>query len=267
LTHYTQKLCDVAGYQFDALDYCIKHLCVDANEYGSDKDSLTDFLEKLSTMRSEGLVGEWNMTQVTKDHKPYLALQLQSIWPLFESRYQVNYSRQSIESLIRDRDGLVGTNQRFVKSKDCWKDYERALNQAEMSTSDANFEPKRPKKTSVAKCALIPADVVAAVIGTADQPTNEAIESNYSNYSSPSWEPIEVKPEVHEPVKPEGVTPGTIAVMASDRPESGLMAGCQVVVKSINLDEISNSWFAVVESVESSDESPTSVWFSEIRIP
>ena len=52
ITYFTQKFCDVAGLEFDAFTYCKEHLCPSANEFESDKDSLTDFLEK--TQNSQG---------------------------------------------------------------------------------------------------------------------------------------------------------------------------------------------------------------------
>jgi len=268
LVHYTDRLCNLAGFEFDAMDFCIKKLCPQANQFDSNKDSLTDFLEKLATMRSEGVIGEWNMTQVTnKKHESYLAVQLQSIWPIFASRYDVNYSRQSIEALILEHGGAMGENQRFVKSKDVWKEYEKAVTQFEMGTGrlgpdDNLLKPEKPRKLTVAKSALIPSSVVDKTIGSVDKPIDGAIDSNYSGYSSPAWEPIVVP--VDEPtVKPEEIQPGTIAIMKIDRTEQGLTVGDTVTISAMQQDTTTGRWFAVIVK-NADDKTPISVWIDEL---
>ena len=267
LVHYTDRLCALAGFEFDTLAFCIKSLCPQANQFDSNKDSLTDFLEKLATMRSEGVIGEWNMTQVVKGSKPYLALQLQSIWPIFDSRYQVNYSRQSIESSIRDRGGLTGDNQRYVKSKDVWKEYERAVNQFEMGTGrlgpdDDLVKPEKPRKSAVSKSVLIPSAVIDKTIGTIEKPIDGAIDCNYSGYSSSAWEPIVVP--VDEPtINPEEIQPGTIATMKIDRTEQGFTMGDTVTISATQQDSSTGRWFAVIAK-DADGKNPISVWFDEL---
>lgn len=267
LVHYTDRLCKIAGFEFDAMDFCIKKLCPQANQFDSNKDSLTDFLEKLSTMRSEGVIGEWNMTQVTnKDSKSYLAVQLQSIWPIFAKRYEVNYSRQSIEALIIEHGGATGSNQRFVKSKDLWKEYERAVNQFEMGTGklgpdDDLVKPEKPRKSAVSKSVLIPSAIIDKAIGTVEKPVDGAIDCNYSGYSSPAWEPIVVP--VDEPtIDPKSIHPGDIASLKIDRPEGNLKAGDEVVIEAVYEDAMAGRWFAAVQN--GSENSPCSVWLDEL---
>jgi hypothetical protein len=208
-------------------------------------------------------VGEWNITQVTKEHKPFLAIQLHSIWPLFESRFQVNYSRQSIEGLIRDRGGITGTNQRFVKTKDAWKDYEKALNQYEMGTGKLNpddtpIKPEKPRKAAVSKCAMIPASVMDLTIGTPSQPVDNSISDNFSEYESPAWEPIVVE----NPVNPEDIQPGTIATLMTDYPDLDLVAGDEVEVVGKQQSD-NGKWFA---SVFNDPEKRFSVWIDELQV-
>lgn len=263
LVHYTQRLCDLAGYKFDAMAYCIKHLCPAANVFDSDKDSLTDFLEKLATMKAEGKIGEWNMTQITKAYKPYLAIQLHSVWPIFEKEYQVNYSRQSIEALILERGGSTNVPQRFVKSKDVWVDYQKALNQFAMGTGklgpdDVQIEPTKPKKLGQSRCVLIPSPIVDAAIGG-----ENATDTNYSDNNSPSWEPPVVEVE-QAPIAHNEIKAGEIATIAVDHPEADLESGDDVIVESVQQDEKSGVWFAVVRSDNEKD--PISVWLSELTI-
>lgn len=42
------------------VSYCQTKLCRTANEFESDKDSLTDFVEKLQILKTNGKIGEWN---------------------------------------------------------------------------------------------------------------------------------------------------------------------------------------------------------------
>lgn len=263
LVHYTQRLCDMAGYAFNALDYCIKHLCPAAESFDSDKDSLTDFLEKLATMRSEGVVGEWNMTQVVKAHKPYLAVQLHAIWPEFEKRFQVNYSRQSIEALIVEREGITGSTQRFAQSKQAWLDYLRALAQYEMGLgkldlNDVPIKPSKPKKTAQSKCVLIPATFVDAA-GGGEGATN----TNYSDNIAPAWEPPTPEPE-ESIVTHNDIKPGDVVTIVNDHPEADITAGDDVIIVSVVEDAVSGWWFATVQT--DNEKPPISVWLTELQI-
>ena len=268
LVHYTDRLCKMAGFEFDAFAFCVRVLCPQANQFDSNKDSLTDFLEKLATMRSEGVIGEWNMTQVTtKKRESYLAVQLQSVWPIFASRYQVNYSRQSIEALILEHGGATGENQRYVASKDVWREYERAVNQFEMGTGklgpdDDLVKPEKPIKSAVSKSVLIPSAVIDKTIGTIEKPVDGAIDCNYSGYSSTAWEPIVVP--VEEPtIIPEEIQPGTIATMKIDRTDQGFATGDTVTISATQQDTGTGRWFAVIIK-NADDKTPISVWFDEL---
>jgi hypothetical protein len=180
LTYFTQRFCDVVGVNFDAFDYCVKHLCPTANNFESDKDSLSDFLEKLEQMRTEGLVGEWNVTQVKSQHKRYLAIYLPEVWTIFEQRYSPNYSRQSIEQSIVERGGKASNDAKtakFVEKKVEWVDYERAKAAYDRGSGD---EPVQPKKAKSRKAVLIPESVVQATYLSED----DIIESSFSSYAT-----------------------------------------------------------------------------------
>ena len=219
LVHYTDRLCKLAGLEFDAMAFCIKTLCPQANQFDSDKDSLTDFLEKLATMRSDGAIGEWNMSQITKNYESYLAVQLHSIWPEFAKRFEVNYSRQSIEALIIEHDGIPQQNIKFVPSKSSWQEYQKAANAFAMGTG-GNTEPKKPKKTAQSRCVLIPSKIVDKAIGG-----DGATETNYSDNPTSAPEP---SPET-TPATPQSEPPEPIAV---PQPE------CTAEVKAPNQPDI-----------------------------
>jgi hypothetical protein len=128
-------------------------LCPVANDFESDKDSLTDFIEKLAHMRSEGAVGDWNCTKVTSQYKSYLAVVLSDVWGEFDRRFAPNYSRQSIEQLIEGRGGKKGP-QKFVSTKLECTEFNRA--RAAYHRGEYSTEPVRPVKKAAKKAILIP---------------------------------------------------------------------------------------------------------------
>ena len=196
LVYFTQKFCDVAGVSFDAFAYAVKHLCPTANDFDSDKDSLTDFLGNISIMLSEGQVGEWNTIQ---DKAGDLAIHLPGIWGQYQSRFNPNYSQQSLEQLIEGRGGAKGLNRRFVETKQECIDFKRALNAWEMEGSELRC-PVAPKKTKTRKALIIPRVIAAAAgfssnsddheepIATPPQP-----ELTLTTAAAPTPEPIEVR--------------------------------------------------------------------------
>lgn len=192
LVYFTQKFCDIAGIDFDAFDYCIKHLCPTANDLESDKDSLTDFLEKLAQMRAEGLVGDWNCTQIKSQHKSYLAVVLADIWGDFERRYSPNYSRQSIEQIILGRGGKKNSPQKFVATKLECLEFDRAMAASKRGQEDISV-PMRPSKGILKKAILIP----GSELPLSDLIENDAIEA-FSTYES---QILEDDPETIEDLK------------------------------------------------------------------
>lgn len=174
ITLYTHHLCELAGLEFDAEEYCIKHLCPQSNEYGSDKSGIEDCLGKLASMVTDGQLGDWNCTQaILKNGESVLALALEDIWPLFAKRYpDVNYSRQSIQAEIKSAGG-ESSKQRFVPQKDTWIQYRKALDAVQRGEGYRDEmgnlqQPKRPGKTALRSCFIIPESAVNAVFGCTD---------------------------------------------------------------------------------------------------
>jgi hypothetical protein len=227
ITHYTQRICDLAGFEFDALGYVIKVICPQANEVESNKDSLTDFLEKLAILRSRNIVGEWNVTQVRRKLEPMLAINLADVWDIFTKNFSVNYSRQSIQNLIAEAGGEIGSNQKFIANAQTWLDYQKAKDAHDRDNSDyGSRSPMAPKKTRVQRCVLIPTKILDKAIGAPD-----SIDTNYSDM------PSEAAP-VTSP-ESESITPivGDVAVLSVDLPNDGLKVGDRVTVRSVHHDD------------------------------
>ncbi|MFM7425246.1 MAG: bifunctional DNA primase/polymerase, partial [Elainella sp.] len=224
LTYYTQRFCDLAGVQFDALDYCLKHLCPAADDLGSDKDSLTDFIEKLEILRSQNQVGDWNLTETTdRDGNKFLAVYTLGVWSDFERQFAVNYSRQTIEKLAFERGAARG-NAKFVDSKLTWTEHLRAK-----STALANCgpEPPKPSKTTTRKALLIPYDLVAEIIDPENQPPKLP-----SEVKLPEKLPTEV---TSEPQTNQGIEPQVTQVTQVTQEEWSPQKGDRVTSKADGL--------------------------------
>ena len=76
---YAMAVASLADFDGESIKrYVIKQLCPIANSADSNIDSVSDFLDKLSSLKSEALVGEWNCRVVTADAERYLAVELAS---------------------------------------------------------------------------------------------------------------------------------------------------------------------------------------------
>jgi hypothetical protein len=163
-TYFTQRLCDLVGYEFDAFTFCKEKLCPTANDSESGKDSFEDFLEKLSILKSEGLAGEWNITSTTHNGKKSLAIHLPAIWKDFEKKFSTNYSQQSIANLVVERGGESNVAKKFVPDRAEWIDYLKALAEYERrdfsNCEDVPSAPYRPSKSAPRKCLIVPASLV-----------------------------------------------------------------------------------------------------------
>jgi hypothetical protein len=176
VTWYTQKVCELANYEFDAFTFCVENLCPQANEAGSGKSALEDFLEKLRVLCSEGKAGGWNVNTIRHraTGKDYLTVNMGGVWPLFDQKYRPNYGQETIRNLAESAGGKRSENAKFVGSKDQWNDYLRACFEAERATSDSDLAhpssgaprvPKAPKKSAGIKSVWIPIEVVKKLTG------------------------------------------------------------------------------------------------------
>jgi hypothetical protein len=247
----------MAGFQFDVLGHVIRVICPQANEAESDKDSLTDFLEKLAILRGRNIVGEWNVTQVRRNLEPMLAVHLSDVWDIFTRNFSVNYSRQSIQNLIAEAGGEIGSTQKFINNSQTWLDFQRAKDAHDRDTSDYSRPPLAPKKTAQRRCVLIPARIVDQAVGEPD-----SIDSNYSDMASEATPPTTPAPAQTAPVTAPSVVAGDVATVAVDLPDDDLKVGDAVIIKSLHQAE-DGDWF-VGASV--GDGPIVSIWLSYLVV-
>jgi len=192
LAYYTQKFCDLAGVDFDALQFIKTTICPQTNDQGSGKDSLTDFLENLAILKAENVVGDWNLNECqSRDGAMYLAIHMAGIWKIFEDRFKPNYSKNLVENLAEEKGGLKNDKRYFVASRDTAKAFQKALADWEMGIAGSHA-PVTPKRDRAAKSLLIPRSIAEKAGFFPTEPSPEPI-------AVPEPEPIAVPTPEPEP--------------------------------------------------------------------
>ena len=141
LLHYAERVIALAGVEVDVRSYVINTLCSAANDPDESGDSLRDFLEKLSILRSEGKVGDWNVRQICShntDTPKSLAIYLPGVWKVLDKEFDLAYNGKVIERLLIGAGGFK-SQQRFHKNEDLSKAIERGL----MSQDDLQWSRHR----------------------------------------------------------------------------------------------------------------------------
>ena len=207
LAYFTQKFCEIADVDFDALTFIKTDICPQTNEQGAGKDSLTDFLEKLAILKADNTAGDWNLTECQKvDGSKYLAVHMGSVWDTFEARFKPNYGQSLIAQLAEDSGGLKNDKRYFVASRDNAMAYQKALNACEMGLAGAH-PPMAPKRDRQAKALLIPRSVAekAGFFPTEeDQGQSIEILQSHPTAAAPAPEPIATPPQPPTYGIPEG---------------------------------------------------------------
>jgi hypothetical protein len=157
---YAMAICRLSGFDEGRLKhFAIAHLCKQANDADSASNSLSDFLDKLSALHAQSLVGEWDCRLITtREGFEALALSMPSVWQKVEKIYNPPYSRRVIESQISAAGGILKSVQKFYRSDDEVKAYRRALitggNQGD------NYVAPTPPDELTRKCVLLPTHLV-----------------------------------------------------------------------------------------------------------
>jgi hypothetical protein len=117
--HYATSVCRLAGFDEGRIyDYVKGSVCKTANDADSASDSLTDFLDKMSALHSQSVIGEWNIRVVTtRTGFQGLAVNLASVWAKVDGTYKVPYSRKVIEAQIAKAGGVLQSAQKFYRSE------------------------------------------------------------------------------------------------------------------------------------------------------
>ena len=155
ITWYAMAVARLASFDADLIKrYVIAQLCPIANAADSNSDSVTDFLDKLSALKSESLVGDWNCLLVETKAGKALAVQMSQVFPLVDKHFNPVYSRKVLEALIAKAGGSLQSVQKFHSNRDESLAYYRAKITAE-SESDPREPEYKPKR-----CVLIPLHLI-----------------------------------------------------------------------------------------------------------
>jgi hypothetical protein len=149
ITWYAIAVAQLADFDANSIkQYVINHLCPIANAADTNGDSIADFLDKLSALKSEALVGDWNCLLVEAKGEKALAVQMSQVFPLLDKHFNPVYSRKVLEALIAKAGGTLQSVQKFHSNRDESLAYYRAKITAEVEPKEPEYKPKR--------CVLIP---------------------------------------------------------------------------------------------------------------
>ncbi|MBD1995082.1 hypothetical protein H6G00_00365 [Leptolyngbya sp. FACHB-541] len=172
ITFYSQKIVEMAGMgqEVNIKQWVITHLCKAANENQSGLDSVSDFLEKLCTLRTQDQVGAWNLAYRGKNEpdegRRGLYVYMPDAWDVFNRRFQPIYSRSILEQALQELGALKEWSdtgkkiqRKFNASRDETLSYRRMQLGAEPQPKDS----VRGKPATVPrKCLFIPESILVS---------------------------------------------------------------------------------------------------------
>jgi hypothetical protein len=183
ITWYAMAVARLASFDADSIKrYVIAQLCPIANAADSNCDSITDFLDKLSALKSDALVGDWNCLLVETKAGKALAVQMSQVFPLVDKYFNPVYSRKVLEALIAKAGGSLQSVQKFHSNRDESLAYYRAKITAE-SESDPREPEYKPKR-----CVLIPLHLIKGFTDDWKPPTPP--NSGDSLHNDSVYEPV-----------------------------------------------------------------------------
>ncbi|WP_143473117.1 hypothetical protein [Limnothrix sp. PR1529] len=191
---YAKALCRLGGADELVVDAYIDNTLIplynDADKAG---DPLRLFISQLSALKSNDRVGRWNATpHTTKDGQKWLAVNMSSVWPEIEDRFNPVYSRETITQAIEQAGGSRRGTARFHESRDASLHYRR-------KTQDGDASVK--VGTVPGRCVLLPLELAKSLASDVElSAPNQSTETEES-------EPVATEPVQSESVQSEPVTP------------------------------------------------------------
>ena len=161
---YAMAVAKLADFDAESIkQYAIAQLCPIANAADTNSDSITDFLDKLSALKSESLVGEWNCQVVETQIGKTLAIQMSQVFPMIDRQFNPVYSRKMLEALIAKSGGTLQSVQKFHTNRDESLAYYRAKLTADAEPREPEYKPKR--------CVLLPFHLIKGFTDDWKSPT------------------------------------------------------------------------------------------------
>ena len=158
VVYYAQQVVELASGTEDVKRWAIQQLCPSEDDADSAGDSLQDFLDKVLSLESESLVGDWNKQTVkTRDGQRYVALHYADVWSLVDKHYQpATYNLKALKPLVLKAGGRVdNVSQKFDASRDETLAYYRAQINPRVD-AEGNGYPLNPPRKVARKSWLLP---------------------------------------------------------------------------------------------------------------
>lgn len=114
---YATEIATLAEDDADVFGYCIEHVFPRLNILEEGGDSLCDFVERVSVLVTEGLLGAWNVRPISKLGSRSLALHLPSVWAVVEQRNKLPYDLSNLKAVIGAKGGNLSGSQQFHSDK------------------------------------------------------------------------------------------------------------------------------------------------------
>jgi len=180
---YAMAVAKLADFDAESIkQYAISQLCPIANAADTNSDSITDFLDKLSALKSEALVGDWNCQVVETKTGRTLAIQMSQVFPLIDRQFNPVYSRKVLEALIAKSGGTLQSVQKFHSNRDESLAYYRAKLTADVDPKEPEYKPKR--------CVLVPLHLIKGFTDDWKPPTLPNVPIEPSLPDDPIEEPV-----------------------------------------------------------------------------
>ena len=192
---YAKAVARLAGYPEASVDrYVRETLCRYANDSGTNRSSLDEFLEHIQVLHAQDKIGGWNCIAVCdRKGQRFIAVHLPSAWETVDRTFSPMYSKEIISNAIDKAGGHKGATQKFYRSMDELKTYRRALLSPVTDTFSAPpTEPERVPR----KCVVIPASLAPDFYEAIIPPQPEDLDV-----------PSEAPPVTFEPPPVTSVTP------------------------------------------------------------
>jgi hypothetical protein len=195
VVYYAQQVVELVGGTEDIKTWVISHLCTSEDDADSIGDSLQDFIDKVLSLESESLIGDWNkQTVTTRDGQQYIALHYADVWSLVDKHYKpATYNLKALKPLVVKAGGRVdNVTQKFDLSRDQTLAYYRALISPRTDGDGATVEPNPPRKVG-RKSWLLPTSLF-----------NHSDDGNGDDGGNGGDDPI--SPDPHSPVDDGGLS-------------------------------------------------------------
>ncbi|NEZ56501.1 hypothetical protein [Adonisia turfae] len=210
ILHYGNEALRLAGMtdHYDLLDYLIKQVCSMANDSDASTDSLRDFVERMSTFRSESKLGEWNMRFVRDGNRhgkiSCLSIRLNDVWRVVDGNSSLAYNKQILKNLLTSAGANMADRQKFHGNEDVSKAFGRK------ATDDPKWR--------LSRCVSIPIGIIqdyidaeessvdVSTLSTNDSDQGELLDGQDSHRLTPICQSTVNLKEKSQPIDDEGIT-------------------------------------------------------------